>query len=345
MLRELEAGPGPARNFGVRSAIGDIIAFIDADCRAHRDWLRNALQTIRSSPEGTILGGDVRIWRNRWNTFTGIEAFEAVFEYRFKFFIERHGYCGTGNLVVRRTDYEKVGPFAGIEFAEDVEWGQRARAAGLTFRYIPEMVVFHPARRSLQELCAKWDRHTQHELNMARGKHGWKIRWIARAVAVLASPIVHSMKVLASDRIQGVSARLKAISVLFAIRAYRARKMLSLLRGSNVVVWNRGAGDVDHRKSHDPTNRWHRAGPLLPGANAGPSESEQTTRSALPSAAFPTPAISLALPDDLSREVYCILGLPFDAIEMHEVLRRIEFSRRRSDPITHCDSKSQFVGD
>jgi len=240
LLRELQAGPGPARNFGVRAANGEIIAFIDADCRAHRDWLGNALQAVRSLPEGTILGGDVRIWRNRWNRFTGIEAFEAVFEYRFKFFIERHGYCGTGNLVLRRSDHEKVGPFAGIEFAEDVEWGQRARSAGLTFRYIPEMVVFHPARRSLQQLYTKWDRHTQHELNMARGKHGWKIRWIARAVAVLASPIVHSMKVLGSNRIQGVSARLKAILVLFAIRTYRARKMLNLLSGSNVVVWNRG---------------------------------------------------------------------------------------------------------
>jgi glycosyltransferase involved in cell wall biosynthesis len=245
LLVELQAGPGPARNFGVRSATGDIIAFIDADCRAHPDWLRNALRSIRSSPEGTILGGDVRVWRNRSNTFTGIEAFEAVFEYRFKFFIERHGYCGTGNLVARRSDYEKVGPFAGIELAEDVEWGQRARCAGLTFRYIPEMVVFHPARRSLQQLCTKWDRHTQHELNMARGKHGWKIRWIARALAVLASPIVHSVKALGSDRIQGVSVRLKAISVLFVIRTYRARKMLNLLSGSNVVVWNRGSGDVD----------------------------------------------------------------------------------------------------
>ncbi len=79
LLRELQPGPGPARNFGVRSATGDIIAFIDADCRAHRDWLRNALQTIRSSPEGTILGGDVRIWRNRFNTFTAIEAYEERF--------------------------------------------------------------------------------------------------------------------------------------------------------------------------------------------------------------------------------------------------------------------------
>ena len=44
----------------------------------------------------------------------------------------------------------------------------------------------------------------------------------------------------------------------------------------------------------------------------------------------PTPRVqtatvaSLAPPDDLSREVYCILGMPVDAIGMHAVLRRIE---------------------
>src|SRR6267378_1638526 len=65
LLRELQPGPGPARNVGVRAATADIIAFIDADCRAHRDWLRTALQTIRSTPKGTVLGGDVRIWRSR----------------------------------------------------------------------------------------------------------------------------------------------------------------------------------------------------------------------------------------------------------------------------------------
>ena len=31
-----------------------------------------------------------------------------------------------------------------------------------------------------------------------------------------------------------------------------------------------------------------------------------------------------ALPDELSREVYCVLGMPVDAIGMHAVLRRIE---------------------
>ena len=154
---------------------GVFLAFIDADCRAHPRWLHSALQTLCSSPEKTILGGDVRIWRNDKDAYTAIEAYEGVFAYRFKLYIERHGFCGTGNLVVRRADFERIGPFAGIRVAEDIEWGQRALSAGFTFRYVPEMIVFHPARRSLHELYAKWDRHIQHFLNMARGKPGWKI--------------------------------------------------------------------------------------------------------------------------------------------------------------------------
>ena len=241
LLLELQPGPGPARNLGARSALGEILAFIDADCRAHPNWLRSALNAISSAPQKTILGGDVRIWRDDKDRFTAIEAYESVFGYRFKLYIEQHGFCGTGNLVVRRTDFEKIGPFAGIQFAEDIEWGQRARAAGYIFRYIPEMIVFHPARRSLAEVYAKWDRHIQHFLNMARGKPAWKIRWIARAVAVLGSPIVDFATVLRSDRIHGISARLKAISVLCAVRAHRARKMVSLLRTSKAVMWNRNS--------------------------------------------------------------------------------------------------------
>jgi hypothetical protein len=104
------------------------------------------------------------------------------------------------------------------------------------------MLVFHPARRSLQELCVKWDRHTQHDFNMIRGNPARQLRWIVRALAVLASPVVDSVRVLGSDRLQGLSTRLKAICVLFAIRAYRARKMLTLLKASKTVVWNRDIG-------------------------------------------------------------------------------------------------------
>jgi hypothetical protein len=106
----------------------------------------------------TILGGEVRIQPAVEGRCTAIEAYESVFGFRNRLYVTKHGYSVTANLAVRRTDFAAIGPFPGIEFAEDMQWGQMAIRAGREFRYVPEMVVFHPARCSLRELYAKWDR-------------------------------------------------------------------------------------------------------------------------------------------------------------------------------------------
>ncbi len=242
LVQELEPGPGAARNRAAAEATGDVLAFIDADCRAHCDWLKNAIGAMQSAPARTVLGGDVQIWRDDQNAFSALEAYECVFAYRFKLYIEKHGYCGTGNLVVKRDDFYEIGPFKGIRFAEDVEWGGRARAAGYTIRYVPEMIVYHPARKTMKELFVKWDRHLQHYVNMARarGRRGWQLAWAARALATLISPAFDWTKVIASSRIRGMRARANAIAVMTAIRTYRFAKMMTLLVSSKDIVWNQG---------------------------------------------------------------------------------------------------------
>lgn len=239
LLQELRPGPGLARNRGAEAARGDILCFIDADCRAHPDWLASALEALSSARPLTVFGGDVRIWREDSTRFSALEAYESVFAYRFKMYIERHGYSGTGNLVVRAADFKKAGPFQGIERAEDVEWGAQARAAGLTIRYEPRMIVYHPARRNLRELFVKWDRHLQHEINAARTKRVWRARWMFRASALLVSPLVDTGKIAVSDRLQGPSARLKAVAILVASRSYRAWRMVTLLFSRQSLTWNR----------------------------------------------------------------------------------------------------------
>ena len=241
LLHEAKPGPGPARNWGARNASGDVLCFIDADCRAHPEWLAVALRTLRSSPDGTILGGQVPIWRDNKTHYTAIEAYESIFHYRQQLHIEYHGYSGTGNLVVRRDDFYKVGPFAGILLAEDMEWGRRARAAGFRFKYVPDMIVFHPARLSLGSLCTQWDRQIRHALTSAQRKPCWRFRWIIRAVAVLCSPCIHAIQIVMTRRIRW-STRFKAAAVLLIIRSYRAWRMVTLLRASGKgVIWNRDA--------------------------------------------------------------------------------------------------------
>ena len=52
---------------------------------------------------------------------------------------------------------------------------------------------------------------------------------------------------------------------------------------------------------------------------------------------------SFAPPDDLSREVYCILGMPVDAIGMHAALRRIESAAAAKAPFLISTPNLNFL--
>ena len=52
---------------------------------------------------------------------------------------------------------------------------------------------------------------------------------------------------------------------------------------------------------------------------------------------------ALAIPDDLSREVYCILGMPIDAIEMPDVMQSIETAVANAIPFIISNPNINFL--
>jgi hypothetical protein len=54
----------------------------------------------------------------------------------------------------------------------------------------------------------------------------WQASWVVRVFAILVSPDVDETKVVVSDRIHGVSARIKATVVLVAVDPYPAYKII-----------------------------------------------------------------------------------------------------------------------
>jgi GT2 family glycosyltransferase len=241
LVQEKTPGPGPARNHGIAVSSAPLLAFIDADCLSHPDWLSTILTEFLHNPATLIVGGDVRIALGNPAKPTALEAYESVFAYRQKEYIEKVGFSGTGNLAMRRSAYDAVGPFAGILVAEDRDWGRRAQKQGLHIKYLSNMIVYHPARKSFDELCRKWDRHVSHDYQeLPKGAVG-KLKWVGLAAAIVFSSILDVRKVLASQRINTFRERRLASWILFRIRLYRASRMAAQLSKADHLSknWNR----------------------------------------------------------------------------------------------------------
>ncbi|WP_414902747.1 glycosyltransferase [Sphingomonas flavalba] len=237
-LIEREAGPGPARNLGARSARGSLLAFIDADCRAHPDWLRQAVAGLAAPGATGVVGGDVRIDFGDPARPTALEGYEAVFAFRQREYIEKMRFSGTGNLAVMADVWAKIGLFGGIGIAEDRDWGQRAAIAGHPARYVPGMIVYHPARAAFADLESKWRRHIAHDRAGPRGRS--RLRWLALTGATLLSAIPHGVRLLVSPRLPGWRGRMGGLAVLFRIRAFRALEMLRVAGGADTSGdWSR----------------------------------------------------------------------------------------------------------
>lgn len=226
LAEEKSRGPGPARNMGVSLARAPILAFTDSDCLAEPSWVAAILACFRTDPDLQIIGGEVQVFPEITAQPSSVEAYEMLYAFRQKWQIRRLGFSVTANLAMHRSVFSAVGPFAGIETAEDLEWGQRAARLGHATVYAAEVVVRHPARASMEALRLQWDRHTSHHFHRrAEGFYG-RMKWVLRAAAMAASPLVELPYLLRTKKIAGRSERLQAFQTLVAVRLYRTRRML-----------------------------------------------------------------------------------------------------------------------
>jgi glycosyltransferase involved in cell wall biosynthesis len=221
-----ERGAGPARNGAVAQSRGEILAFIDSDCVAESQWLEEG---VRALQDFDFVGGRVKVLVDDEAHMTPVEAWERVFAFDFKTYIEKKGFTGSGNLFCPRTLFETVGGF-GVGISEDTEWSQRAQAHAFRLGYAPKAVVGHPARRTWDELIRKWRRINDENYGLSAGRSARRLRWALRGLLMPASAVAHTPKVLNHPGLHTVGQRLDALRVLYAIRFWRLADILRVLR-------------------------------------------------------------------------------------------------------------------
>ena len=222
-----DKGAGPARNGGVASARGDILAFTDCDCQPEPDWLA---QGVLALERFDVVGGRVKVLVHDPAAPTPTEAFERVFAFNNQAYVSKKGFTVTANLFCARALFQKVGGFR-VGVSEDLEWSHRARDAGFRIGYAAEAAVGHPARRTWPELESKWRRLNSETFALYAARRGGRLRWLLRSCALPVSALAHSPAVFTSGELTGLGQRLAALSVLYRLRFWRLADAFRLALG------------------------------------------------------------------------------------------------------------------
>jgi len=148
ILKKKAHGPGPARNTGVAKAKYDVVAFIDADCEAEKDWLERI--EIKFTDKKLVgLGGILRPMEGSW--FDGL-----IFKVNSDWWVRVSTWFGIyqlygNNCAYSKKYFKKLGGFnEEISFFEDTELSMRAKKIG-KIKIDPGLVVYASPRRFKQK--------------------------------------------------------------------------------------------------------------------------------------------------------------------------------------------------
>ncbi|MFH1063084.1 MAG: glycosyltransferase [Candidatus Omnitrophota bacterium] len=154
LLKEDKKGAGCARNKGLKSAQGDIVAFTDSDCIVEKKWLENILCKFEQTNADAI-GGMVKIYQPKtcseklqalsWDLHPAY--IDSFIEYPWQPLFGKM--LGTLNCAFRKHVFEKIGGFdeeLNIS-GEDMDFTLRAFSAGFKILvWSKDVLVYHMPR-------------------------------------------------------------------------------------------------------------------------------------------------------------------------------------------------------
>jgi glycosyltransferase involved in cell wall biosynthesis len=142
VVRRPHAGPGATRSLAMSQVQGDVLMPLDADDLLTARSIECRIAVLRSRPQTDVVFGHERRF-----SACGADGPVAL--------DEPHPAYVPNAMLIRRSAYERVGPFApDLRVAETLDWMLRARETGLNEVIVPDQVVWrriHDANSSLIE--------------------------------------------------------------------------------------------------------------------------------------------------------------------------------------------------
>jgi GT2 family glycosyltransferase len=158
VIRQEWGGPAAARNRGIESATGELVAFTDDDCVVDRHWLREMVLAMDDQSIAGV-GGRVRATDSDIVSkyMDHVHALDPV--------LLPSGepwYLVTANCCFRRDSLSESGGFD-PQFkraaAEDVDLSLRLSAGGKRLKFQPSCLVYHSYESSLESFAKRFHRY------------------------------------------------------------------------------------------------------------------------------------------------------------------------------------------
>ena len=156
LLKESRQSSYAARNLGVSQAAGRIIAFTDADCEAHPQWLSRIGSSMLQGERDIVLGRRVYV-----SPSAGLKMLSEYESAMVSYVVESNRkkiYFGyTNNMAVRKSMFDKLGPFKVLPRGSDTLFVRNAvetRGCGIV-GFLPGMIVKHLEVKSVASFYKK----------------------------------------------------------------------------------------------------------------------------------------------------------------------------------------------
>lgn len=144
-----------ARNRGIESSSGEILAFTDDDCRVDPGWVREGVLCLEKQAADMAAGAWT--WEIEQETVSALYT-RATFG-RQDYLAGERAVAATANFMARRQVFEKMGLFdERIIFGGDTEFTARASSSGFKIVYCEKAVVHHRAHHDVGSIYRKWRR-------------------------------------------------------------------------------------------------------------------------------------------------------------------------------------------